>query len=58
MDFINISTGVVLLVILIAWYALLEYEEKRQGRDSEGRKQLSAFISECLNRLTRAQRKP
>lgn len=35
MDFINISTAVVLLAILLAWYALLEYEERRQRKDSE-----------------------
>jgi K+-sensing histidine kinase KdpD len=34
MDFIAISTAVVLLVILMAWYALLEYEERRQRKDS------------------------
>jgi hypothetical protein len=34
MDFIAISTAVVLLTILLAWYALLEYEERRQRKDS------------------------
>jgi hypothetical protein len=34
MDFIAISTAVVLLAILLAWYALLEYEERRQRKDS------------------------
>ncbi|HEY0100771.1 MAG TPA: hypothetical protein VGB76_17630 [Pyrinomonadaceae bacterium] len=33
MDLISISTAIVLLAILIAWYALLEYEERRQRRD-------------------------
>jgi hypothetical protein len=40
MDFNTISTGVVLLAILIAWYALLEYEERRQRGDLERRKHL------------------
>ena len=35
MDFNTISTAVVLLAILLAWYALLEYEERRQRKDSE-----------------------
>lgn len=34
MDFIAISTAVVLLTILLAWYALLEYEERRQRKDT------------------------
>lgn len=34
MDFVAISTAVVLLAILLAWYALLEYEERRQREDS------------------------
>lgn len=33
MDFITISTAVVLLAILMAWYALLEYEEPCQRKD-------------------------
>ena len=41
MDFITISTAVVLLAILLAWYALLEYEERRQRKDSERPKRLS-----------------
>lgn len=35
MDFVAISTAVVLLAILTAWYALLEYEERRQRKDLE-----------------------
>ena len=35
MDFITISIAVVLFAILLAWYALLEYEERRQRRDLE-----------------------
>jgi hypothetical protein len=34
MDSIAISTAVVLLAILLAWYALLEYEERRQRKGS------------------------
>lgn len=33
MDFIALSTAVVLFAILLAWYALLEYEERRQRKD-------------------------
>ena len=40
MDFITISTAGVLLAILMAWYALLEYEERRQRKDSERPKHL------------------
>jgi hypothetical protein len=40
MDFVTISTAVVLLAILMAWYALLEYEERRQRKDSELPKRL------------------
>ncbi len=43
MDFITVSTGVVLLAILVAWYALLEYEERRQRGDLERRKHLPEF---------------
>jgi K+-sensing histidine kinase KdpD len=35
MDFVTVSTAVVLLAILAAWYALLEYEERRQRKDLE-----------------------
>lgn len=35
MDFINISIAVVLFAILLAWYALLEYEERRLRKGSE-----------------------
>jgi hypothetical protein len=35
MDLIAISTAGVLLAILTAWYALLEYEERRQRKDVE-----------------------
>ena len=40
MDFNTISIAVVLLVVLMAWYALLEYEERRQRRDIERPKHL------------------
>ena len=41
MDFVAISTAVVLLAILLAWYALLEYEERRQRKDSGRLKRMS-----------------
>ncbi|HEY9402082.1 MAG TPA: DUF4118 domain-containing protein [Pyrinomonadaceae bacterium] len=41
MDFVAISTAVVLLAILLAWYALLEYEERRQRKDSARLKRMS-----------------
>jgi hypothetical protein len=34
MDFVAISTAVVLLAILLAWYALLEHEDRRLRKDS------------------------
>jgi hypothetical protein len=43
MDFMTISTAIVLLAILLAWYALLEYEERRQRKDPERPKRLSGI---------------
>ena len=41
MDFITVTTAVVLLSILLAWYALLEYLERRRRKDVEPPKPLS-----------------
>lgn len=53
MDFIAISTAVVLLAILMAWYALLEYEERRQRRDSERPKHLTEIGGRQVSRARR-----
>jgi K+-sensing histidine kinase KdpD len=50
MDFIAISTAVVLFTTLLAWYALLEYEERRQRKDSEGPKHLPEMSVRKANR--------
>src|SRR5687768_8888373 len=41
MDFITVTTAVVLLSILLAWYALLEYLERRRRKDVGPPKPLS-----------------
>ncbi len=33
MDLTTVSTAAALLAILLAWYALLEYEDRRRGED-------------------------
>ena len=50
MDFIAIFIAVVLLAILMAWYALLEYEERRQHKDLEGPKHLPEIGGRKANR--------
>lgn len=40
MDFITVTTAVVLLSILLAWYAMLEYLERRRRKDVEQPKSL------------------
>jgi len=36
MDFNTVFTAAVLLAILLGWYALLEYEDRRRGENAEG----------------------
>jgi hypothetical protein len=50
MDFIAISTAIVLLAILLAWYALLEYEERRQRKDLGRPKQMPEIGGRKANR--------
>jgi hypothetical protein len=40
MDFTAVFAAVTLLVILLGWYALLEYEDRRQGENARSSKPL------------------
>lgn len=51
MDFIAISTAVILFAILLAWYALLEYEERRQRKDLGRPKHLLERGARQVNRV-------
>lgn len=50
MDFVTVSAAVVLLAILLAWYALLEYEDRRRGENSRVPKGVSGEDRRGANR--------
>ena len=51
MDFTTVYAAVVLLLILLAWYALLEYEDRRRGENARGQKRNPAGGSRGARRL-------